>query len=229
MNTLDKIISDEFLYTHIPQAEQILLNKIPEENELSHKFSNRFNRKMRTLLKYERRTPSMRQFLHRMKVVATMLFVILSLAFGTVMSVEAYRIRFFEFVTQVWEELTSIVTHSDDNANHDTLVLASPSYIPKGYSILEQTSNEYKHSIIYSDRSGAEIYYLQKLSSQSEFIFDTEDVEPKEINIGACDGYVIINKGVTQLYWYDNFNTYTLIGSLDENEIIKMAESISNK
>lgn len=213
----------------MPQAEQILLSKIPEENELSHKFSNRFNKKMRNLLRYERRTPTMRRFTHRMKVAAAMFLVTLTLTFGTVMSVEAYRIRFFVFVTQVWEESTSIVIHSDDNADHDALVLVSPTYIPKGYSVLEQTNSEYKNSIIYCDESGAEIYYLQKLSSQSEFIFDTEDAQPKEINIGAYVGYVISNKGVTQLFWYDNFNIYTLIGSLDENEIIKMAESIQNK
>lgn len=226
---MDKIISDEFLYMHIPKAEDILLSKIPEENELSYKFSNRFSRKMKALLKYERRTPTMRRMVHHMKVAVAMFLITLTLTFGTVMSVEAYRIRFFEFVTQVWEELTSIVAHSDDNADHDTLVLASPYYTPKGYSILEQTSNDYKHSIIYSDESGAEIYYLQKLSSQSEFIFDSEDVEPKEINIGESVGYLIINKGITQLYWYDNFNTYTLISSLDEEEVIKMAESIQNK
>lgn len=223
---MDKIISDEFLYMYMPQAEELLLGKIPVENELSHKFSNRFNKKMRFLLKYERRTLTMRRFVHRMKVAAAMFLITLSLTFGTVMSVEAYRMRLFEFATQVWEELTSIVTHSDDNADHDTLVLALPSYIPKGYSILEQTNNEYKHSIIYSDESGAEIYYLQKLLSQSEFIFDSEDVEPKEINIGGSVGYLIINKGITQLYWYDNFNTYILISSLDEHEVIKIAESI---
>lgn len=213
----------------MPKAEDILLSKIPEENELSHKFSNGFNRKMKALLKYERRTPTMRKFVHRMKIAAAMFLVTFSIMFGTVMSVEAYRMRLFEFVTEVWEELTSIVTHSDDNADHDTLVFASPSYIPKGYSILEQTSSEYKHSIIYSDESGTEIYYLQKLLSQSEFIFDSEDVEPKEINISGSVGYLIINKGVTQLYWYDNFNTYILISSLDELEVIKMAESIQNK
>lgn len=226
---MDKIINDEFLYTHMPKAEEMLLSKIPEENELSHKFSNGFNRKMKALLKYERRTPMMRRMVHHMKVAAAMFLITLTLTFGTVMSVEAYRIRFFEFVTQVLEELTSIVTHSDDNADHDTLVLASPSYIPKGYTVLEETSSQYKNTIIYTDEEGTEIYYLQKLLSQSEFIFDSEDVEPKEINIGESVGYLIINKGVTQLYWYDNFNTYTLISSLDEQEVIKMAESIQNK
>lgn len=223
---MDEMIHDEFLYTHVPQAENKMLEKIPPENELSHKFSRGFNRKMKALLKYERRTPATRQFVHRMKIAATIFLVILSLTFGTIMSVKAYRIRFFKFITQVYEELTSIVVHSDENADYDTLVLVSPTYIPDGYSILEQTSSEYKYSIIYCNVDGAEIYYLQKLSSQSEFIFDTETVEPKEIAIGTHKGYVIINKGVTQIYWYDDFNVYSLIGSLDESEIIKMAESI---
>lgn len=223
---MDKIIHDEFLYAHVPQAENKMLEKIPLENELSHRFSRGFNRKMKALLKYERRTPSTRKFVQRMKIAATIFLVILSLTFGTIMSVEACRIRFFEFITHVYEELTSIVIHSDENAGHDTLVLVYPTYIPDGYSILEQTSSEYKNSIIYYNGDGAEIYYLQKLSSQSEFIFDSETVEPKEIAIGTHKGYIIINKGITQIYWCDNFNVYSLIGSLDESEIIKMAESI---
>ncbi|HCL01521.1 MAG TPA: hypothetical protein DHW61_03755 [Lachnoclostridium phytofermentans] len=223
---MDKMIHDEFLYANVPQEEKKMLEKIPPENELSHKFSRGFNRKMKALLKYERRTPSMRRFVHRMKIAATIFLVMLSLTFGTIMSVEAYRIRFFEFITQVCEELTSIVIHSDENAGHDTLALVFPTYVPDGYSILKQTSSEYKNSIIYCNESGAEIYYLQKLSSQSEFIFDSETVEPKEIAIGTHKGYIFINKGVTQIYWYDNFNVYSLIGSLDESEIIKMAESI---
>lgn len=210
----------------MPQVEKIILNRIPLENQLTHEFSNRFNRKMKAMLKYERRTPTMRKFLYRMKIAVAMFLITLMLTFGTVMSVEAYRIRIFEFVTDVWDELTSIIIQSDENAEYDTLVLVSPTYIPKGYSILEQTSSKYKNSIIYSDEHDNEIYFLQKLSSQSEFIFDSENVEVKEINIGTNKGHMIVNKGVTQLYWYDNFNTYTLVGTLDQNEIIKMAESI---
>ncbi len=223
---MNKMIDDNFLYEHMPYAEKLMLERIPPENELSHQFSRRFKRKMKALLKYEGRTPAMRQFVHRMKIVAAMLLVTLSLTFGTIMSVETYRVRFFEFVTQIWEELTSIIIRSDSNADHDTLVLVSPTYIPEGYSILEQTSNEYKNSIIYYNESGAEIYYLQKLSSQSEFIFDSEDAEPKEITIGTHKGYIIMNKGVTQIYWYDKFNVYSIVGSLDDSELIKMAKSI---
>lgn len=223
---MNKMIDDNFLYKHMPHAEKLMLGRIPPESELSHQFSRRFKRKMKALLIYESRTPIMRQSVHRMKIAATMLLVTLSLTFGTIMSVEAYRVRFFEFVTQVWEELTSIIIHSDDNADHDTLVLISPTYIPKGYSILEQTSNEYKNSIIYCNENGSEIYYLQKLSSQSEFIFDSEGAESKEIAIGTHKGYIIMNKGITQVYWYDKFNVYSLIGSVDDSELIKMANSI---
>ena len=226
VNILDKMISDEFLYAHMPQTEKIMLDKIPSENELSHKFSSRFNRKMKALLKYERRTPTMRRFVHRMKIATAMFLITLCITFGTVMSVEAYRIRFFEFVTQVWEELTSIVIHSDDNADYDTLVFASPTYIPDGYSVSEQTSDRYENTIIYSNANGEELYYSQGMTTQGEFILDSEDVETKAITIGSNDGYFIVNKGVAHLFWHDNFNIYSIIGYLGESELIKMAESI---
>ncbi|MEF9921454.1 MAG: hypothetical protein RR769_00950 [Anaerovoracaceae bacterium] len=123
---MSRIIDDDFLYANMPQTEKAMLSNIPPEDELHHKFSRRFNRKMAALLKYERRTPTMRVFVRQMKTAAAVFVIVLSMAFGTVMSVEAYRIRFFEFVTTVWEELTSIVIGSEDNADHDTLTPISP-------------------------------------------------------------------------------------------------------
>lgn len=223
---MDKMIDDEFLYAHMPQVEKVMLERIPLESELSHQFSKRFNRKMKALLKYERQTPAMQRFAHKMKTAAAVLLIALSIVFGTVMSVEAYRIRFFEFVTEVWEELTSIVIHSNNNADHDTLMPIIPSYVPAGYSIIEQMSDKYENTIIYSNENGFEIYYSQRMLSQSEFILDSEDAKTKKIMIGSQETYLIVNKGTTQLYWYDDFSVFSLIGNLDETELIKMATSI---
>jgi len=223
---MDKMIDDGFLYAHMLQVEKVMLERIPLESELSHQFSWRFKRKMKALLKYERRTTVMRRFVRQMKTAAAVLLITLSMAFGTVMSVEAYRVRFFEFVTEIWEELTSIVIHSDENADHDALTPISPSYIPEGYSVLEQTSDKYENTIIYSNANGLELYYSQRMATQSEFILDSEDIEPQNIRIGSHEGYLIVNKGTVQLYWYDGFNIFSLIGNLDETELIKMATSI---
>ena len=228
MKTLYKIISDEFLYIHIPKAEDILLNKIPKENELSYKFSYKFNKKMKILLKYERRSPTMRRMVHHIKVAAAVFLITLSIMFGTVMSVEAYRMRLFEFVTQVWEELTSVVIHSDDNLDYDKLVSVSPYYIPNGYTVLKVTNSRYEHTIIYSDEEGIEIYYSQALLTQGETIFDTENTAIQTKLIGSQEVSLINNKGITQIYWHDSFSSFSLVGKIGEIELLKMAESIIN-
>ena len=226
--SMDKMIDDRLLYAYLPQAEKVMLEKIPLESELSHQFSRHFNRKIKALLKYEQRTPVMRRFVYQMKTVAAVLLIVLSLAFGTVMSVEAYRVRFFEFVTEIWEELTSIVIHSDENADHDTLTPISPSYIPTGYSVLEITSDKYENTIIYLNTNGLELYYSQRMATQSEFIIDSEGADTEEITIGLQVVYLISNKGTVQMYWYDSDSIFSLIGNLDKTELIKMAESIIN-
>lgn len=223
---MDKIIDDGLLYAYMPQVEKVMLEKIPLESELSHQFSWRFKRKMKALFKYERRTPVMRQFIRQIKTAVAVLLIALSMAFGTIMSVEAYRVRFFEFVTDIWEELTSIVIHSDENANHDILTPISPSYIPEGYNVLEQTSDKYENTIIYSNANGLELYYSQRMATQSEFILDSEGTETEKITIGSQEAYLIANKGTVQLYWHDDESVFSLIGNLYKTELIKMAESI---
>lgn len=223
---MKNIVDDEFFYTYIPQIEQKILDRIPPENEIQHQFSNRFKRKMKTLLKYERRTPAMRRFVQWTKNTAVILFVIVSLSFGTVLSVEAYRIRFFEFITEVWYDLTSIVIRSNDNALNDTLIPVTPSFIPEGYEILEQSTSKYENIIIYNNENGAEIYFSQELLTQSEFIIDSENAVIETFTIGAQDIYMIINKNITQLYWHDDTTIFSIIGSFDRTELIKIAESI---
>lgn len=223
---MDKRIDDKFLYAYIPQAEQIMLSRIPAEKELSHKFSRRFKKKMKALLKYERRSPAMRRFAHWLKIAAAILLAVLSLSFGFIMCVEAYRTRLFEILVRVEEELTSLFIYSEEITGDETLILKYPAYIPKGYSVIEQTDTMYTNLVIYGNESGNEICYLQKMIGQGEFIFDTENAETRDITIGTAKGFIILNKGIVQIFWYDDFNTYSLIGNLDENEMIKMAESI---
>lgn len=223
------IIDDDFLYANMPQTEKAMLSNIPPEDKLHHKFSRRFNRKMAALLKHERRTPTMRVFVRQMKTAAAVFVIVLSMAFGTVMSVEAYRIRFFEFVTIVWEELTSIVIGSEENADHDVLIPVDPTYIPQGFEVVDRQSDQYENTIRYLHEDGVEILYSQQLTTQSEFIFDTKDIEPNRIMIGSQEVYTLLNKGTTQLYWNDNFNFYHLISRSNESELLKMAESIIKK
>lgn len=223
---MNHIINDDFLYSHMKDAESLMMAAIPPETKLNHNFSKRFLRKMKSLLKYERRTPMMRSTVHYAKTAAAVFLIFLSIAFTTTMSVEAYRVRFFEFVTTMWEELTSIVIGSNDNARHDVLIPIAPTYIPKDYTVFGQSANKFEQNIFYRDKSGNEIFYSQYLTTQGELIIDTEGTEYEKITLPNMDIYCVDNKGLIQLYWQDAFYTYSLVGGIDRDELLAMAQSI---
>ena len=72
---------------------------------------------MNKLIRQEKRTPFMRSFINYSKRVAVIFLIFVTIAFATTMSVEAYRVKFFEIVTEVWEEFTSIIFKSKDHIN----------------------------------------------------------------------------------------------------------------
>ena len=222
-------INDEFLQTHMKNMENFILDSIPDESELNHQFSKRFLRKMERLLKYERYRLTKHNFFHYAKAVAVVIFLMTTVFLVTVLSVEAYRIRFFEFITTVWQEFTSVTIYSNDNVELDILTPVESSYVPQGYKVYERKINQYENVIIYIDVDGREIYYAQQLATQSEYIFDSENVNTEIMEIGEQLLYCLENKGIIQLYWYDKSHIYSMIGQIEQVELIKMAENIITK
>ena len=221
-------ITDDFLYQNMPKAENEILNLIPDEHEIEHKFSWKFKRKMKIIIKEQARTPETKALIMQIKKIAAIFIITISIVFSGIMSVEAYRIRFFNMIKEVWSELTSIVFWSDNSTNVYDLEPVSPLYIPNGYEILEQSKNEYKNVIIYSDRDRNEIVYTQQAITQSEHIFDSEDTQTEVINMNNIQVNILTKNSVTQVYWTDEKSIFFISGK-DKNEIIKMVESIIKK
>lgn len=222
-------IDDDVLYKTLPVAEKLMLEQIPTESELSHIFSKRFERKMKALLKYERRTPAMRNLVRYFKTAVAAILIVSLISFATIMSVEAYRIRLFNFVVTTWDKLTSIVIESEENVDIDRLVPRESSYVPEGYVEVERSLDRYEQTIIYANIDGDELLYSQKLLTQGEYILDTENTEMIPVDIDSQRIYVIQNKGITQISWHDTEHSYYLMGAVEKNEFLRMAEEIIKK
>ena len=55
-------ITEEMLYKYAPAAEKLWLGSLPPDDQIpEHQFSQRFERKMKKLIRYQRHSPSMRQ------------------------------------------------------------------------------------------------------------------------------------------------------------------------
>lgn len=224
------VVDDEFLSAHMPRFEELMLDQIPPERELSHRFSGRFNRNMQALLRYERRTPRMRKFVSRMKAAAAIFAVVLALTVGALMSVEACRTRIIEIMTRVLSDATSLRISVNDGAPSDRVLSPiSPTYVSEGYHVVEEETSSFSNEIIYMNEKKVYLVYTQDVLTASENLFDTEDAEVTTTHIGTREVTVIEKESgnTCQIYWYDNYYFYWLSGDdIDVSEIIKMAESI---
>lgn len=100
-------ITEEMLYKYAPKAEKLWLNSLPPDDQIpEHQFSRRFERKMKKLIRDQRRSPSMRQFMRIARQTAAVILIVVSLSFSCLMTVEAYRAKFIEVVTEVFYDLT---------------------------------------------------------------------------------------------------------------------------
>lgn len=223
------VIDDDFLYKYVKSAENIMIDSLPKEEELSHKFSNRFQRKMNKLIQQQKRSPFMKSFVNLGKRVAIIFLVIISIIFTTTMSVEAYRTKFFEVIKEVWEEFTSIIFKNKENIDDVKFIPINPTFIPDDFKIVDHEINSYEQFTYWENDNGMEIMFEQAKIMANAIITDTEGIEVEEKFIGEQKIIYFTNKNVNQIYWYDDNYTYTIISEYDKNELLKMAESIIDK
>lgn len=224
----DYVIDDDLLYTHIGTFESKMLDALPKENELCHDFSKGYKRKISLLLKMQRRSPLTNQLIKFSKNVAVIFIVVISIAFTSVMSVEAYRVRFFEKVTEIWNEFTSVIFQFEENSS-EPLVPVELDYIPTGFKITEEKIYPYEYYLYLENEAEIEIMFEQAPINTNAFIIDTENTLTENIVVANQEVTYFINKNVHQFYWNDDKYVYTLISEYDKNELTKIIENILEK
>lgn len=225
---MNRQLSEEFLYQYIPMAEQDMMDAIPAEAALEHTFSNRFCRKMKALLKYERRGPFGRFAAAFGRVAAAVLLVAVLLNTILVGSVKAYREKFFEIVQTVTEKFTSFFVEAED-APANEFVPIEPPYIPEGFEMIEQFGDAVSYTVIYLSEEGQEIYYVQSLVVDGVTHVDTEEALVELVQIEECTVYVVTKNGTTQLSWIDGNNEFLIISNTAYEDVLLMAEKIVKK
>lgn len=224
---MDKyLVDDEFLYKHMKYAEDKIIDKLPNEEDLSHNFSKKFKRKMNRLLKEEKRSPFFNKFVNYGRRVAIVCVIAISVIFATTMSIEAYRERFIEKIIEVLEDFTSITFDIDEDVIVEELVSIAPGYVPEGFSVYEEETYTGAYLVRYKNEEDVEINYEQSIAAGAQVLLDTEGVEVEYININNQSVMIYTNKGFNQLFWDDELYMYYIISSIDRNELIEMAESI---
>jgi hypothetical protein len=162
------------------------------------------------------------------KRVAIFIAITLVGMFVTTMSVEAFRIKLFNIVTEVTDKYTKVSIVETENGLESQIdwdTYYAPEYIPEGYTYSNSENFGEIKIIFYSDTTGKEIQFSQT-PVNPEYQIDTEDAVATDVIINAENGILVEKEGLLTLIWTTDEKTFHIIGEMESDEIIKIAESL---
>lgn len=156
-------------------------SQIPcDEDSIDFTFSERFNKKMRKLIKSQRKSY---YFLINTaaKRVAVVFMAILTL-FTASMSIKAIREPVVKFIVEVYESFTRYFCEGDtaDEIEKEYIITE----LPVGYSESNKFKSNNSITTIFEDKTGNKIEFVQGTSNNAEFILDSEHSNVQTVYIG---------------------------------------------
>ena len=226
-------ITDDMLFEHAAEARNIWLSTLPPQDEIPViSYSKSFERKMRKLIKEQRRTPRTNQFLRYMKQTAVAVLVIAVFTFGGLMTVDAYRAKVVEFVVQVFDKFTQFTfysNHPEADIDDSALPEISFGYIPEGMIEIENSiTSTGSHFIRYENGSNGFFQLTQSIVADGQYgaIIDTEDSDYEVGTINGSEAFFNTKNGQSTIIWINGDIVFNLFGTPDLNELKLIAEKI---
>ena len=100
-------------------------------------------------------------------------------------------------------------------------------YIPEGFIVSEDNTNDMGVIIRFNDIYGGEGYFHVTISSADSSVhIDTEDAVVERLTVNGCEGLYSTKPNVNILLWGDDNYIYVIDGSIDKNEEMKIAENL---
>lgn len=100
--------------------------------------------------------------------------VAIVLSFLLSMSIEAYRIAFFDTIKTVWED-SFLYRYIADSMGDEKPVAHAPAYIPEGYSLVKENVMEVTAEYVYENREGVLLICQQEMIIEDRtVVYDNE-------------------------------------------------------
>jgi hypothetical protein len=164
---------------------------------------------------------------------AIFLIVIISGFALTTLSVEAFRLRLFNFVTEIKDQYTKIEFRENSEPQEENIELYLdntfyPAYMPGDYTLTESQEFGNMRIMHFSNKEGKAIEIAQSPIGTS-FQVDTENAVTTEVELNNGKGILVVKGDMRSLIWTIDQTALYIIGEINEAEIIKIAENITFK
>lgn len=222
-------VTDEWLYKYMPVVDAAIIQELESLVDTEYEFSRKFERKMKRLIKREAH-PWIGVVQNIMKRVAVFFIGVIGITLIFTMSVEAYRVKFFETIKTFFEDSVFYNYFAIEDKSKFTHYV--PSYIPLGYFEIDKMSSETNLSIMYENENGELITWDQMMVTEtSNVLMDTEYDSLEKVEM---DGYTIdvalYESGYASAYFeYEQYVFVLTADSLAIEEIKSIFESIEEQ
>lgn len=162
----------------------------------------------------------------------TIILMVLGVSFGVLLTQPKVYAAVWDVVRTVFEDHDSYSSNAS-NSNMDGKTFNNnivPSYIPEGYKLRQAFYGDYNVDLIYNNADDMDIQYGYGTKDGTEISINNERVNFSERMIEGVTYYVYeatIDNDYSDVIWC-NFNyVFMLRSQLSADEIVKIAESVS--
>ncbi|MCR5321945.1 MAG: DUF4367 domain-containing protein [Lachnospiraceae bacterium] len=226
-------ISDELLHASAEKAAMLYLEEIdavyaPEEDI---KYSSRFLRHIRRMIRNEKRTPGERRFIRFVQRAAVAVLILFAGLFAMTISVEAFREQFISFITGRSSRATDF-TYSIGNTEYYDADLAKTvfGYIPEGFEKVEVYSGRHFRYIEYEDENANSFtidLVVVTAGTIGAISIDTEKANVTYIKIGGEEAVLSEKGNDSMLVWTNKNILASISGQISGDEAVRIAENMT--
>ena len=216
-----EILKEAIGRTLIPEYHQII-----EDASDDHEFSPKFQKRMDKLIR-RRRKPYYRFINTAGKRVAVIILAFLTISFTTVMSVEALRTPFLDFIMSIFSD-HSEVRGIDDSGNYPEKIenYYEITYDLSEYKIERDERTEQEHILFYRKGDNMICYYQITVKEFQEN-YNTENADIENIDINGHDAIGFLdNNGYYTLMWNNGEYIINIGSNIGKNALIEVAKSV---
>ena len=220
------MIDEKALCEAVEEANQVLFNALPSEEECSHRFSKFFEEKMEKIIHKEKQRKNYRIL---KKIASVLLILFIGAGSVFILNSEA-RASFSNWMKKVYEEYVVYSFKGDDvdNLEENDYKIAN---LPKGYVEVKSIELSSGKMIMYENEQGDFINLSYDVPSNSSIAIVGTEYKIISTKVGkfSADFYLFEDpQEGNSIIWIDDERNvlFQIDGRFDENEIISLAESV---
>lgn len=206
----------------MPCAEE--MKSLPDED---CNFSERYRKKMRRLIRDERKPyyPLIKTTFRKAVCIIAAIMVVGSATVAAVPLLREWFVGLFVTEEEGHVDLSALKGEIRADEMPSEIVGKEPTFIPEGFTEVSRDQNSCYFSVYYSSDDGRYIEYSQNNPIMGIGV-NTRDRTTEHLKINGNDAYISFNEEIATLVWEDEYYVYSISGNLYKDDIIAVANSL---